>query len=479
LTAVDLAEVAADLDVLAVAGAAGLDGVDVGGIAYDSRQVVPGDLFCCLPGAHTDGHDHAEAAVAAGAVALLVERPLPLVVAQVQVPDARRAMALASAAFFGHPSRAMQVVGVTGTNGKTTTVHLLAAAFEAAGRSARVLGTLSGARTTPEAPDLQRQLAAWRDEGVEVVAMEVSSHALSLSRVDGTRFAAAVFTNLSRDHLDFHQTMESYFTTKSRLFDPAFTDLAVVNLDSPYGRLLRDTATTRTVGYGLDLAADLEVGAGRSTFSWRGQHVELGLSGRFNVANALAAAETAVALGLDPAPVAAGLGAVGPVAGRFELVEEGQPFTVVVDYAHTPDGLEQVLVAAGEIAGGGQVTAVFGCGGDRDPSKRGPMGQVAAERADRVVLTADNSRHEETGAIIDAVQQGFERADLRRATELVVEPDRRAAIAAALAAARPGDVVVVAGKGHEDTLVIGDDVVPFDDREVVRDELARLGGGAP
>lgn len=464
-----------------VAVASGAD-VDVSGVAYDSRRVEPGDLFCCLPGEVTDGHDHAGAAVERGAAALLVERLLPIDVPQAQVPDARRAMGLAAAAFWGHPSRDLTVVGITGTNGKTTTAHLLAAVFEEAGRPARALGTLTGTRTTPEAPDLQRLLAGWRDEGVQAVAMEVSSHALALHRVAGTWFAAAVFTNLSRDHLDFHDTMESYFATKAQLFDRELTSRAVLNLDSPYGRLLRDTLATEgaeaieVIGYTLDDAAALELGPDGSRFEWRGQPVDLHIGGRFNVSNALAAATVAGALGVAPATVAAGLGRHVAVPGRFEAVETGQGYSVVVDYAHTPDGLDQVLRAARELVGSGGVTVVFGCGGDRDRTKRPAMGEVAARLADRVVLTADNSRREDTGAIIDAVKQGFDRTTPRRATDLVIEPDRRAAIAAALAGARPGDLVVVAGKGHETTLTIGDDVQPFDDRTVVREELARASG---
>jgi UDP-N-acetylmuramoyl-L-alanyl-D-glutamate--2,6-diaminopimelate ligase len=344
-----------------------------------------------------------------------------------------------------------------------------------------VLGTLSGPRTTPEAPDLQRWLAARRDEGTEVVAMEVSSHALALHRVDGTHFAAAVFTNLSRDHLDFHETMESYFEAKARLFSPELSARAVVNLDDPSGRLLRDSATIETATYSLDDVDDLHVGRRGSTFGWRGQRVSLPMGGRFNVANALAAAETAVlVLGVDPETVARGLGRPPIIPGRFELVDEGQPFTVIVDYAHTPDGLDRLLEAAGEMAGRGRVHVVFGCGGDRDATKRPAMGAVAATRADAVVLTADNSRSEDTAAIIDAVQRGLRQVPDPRARDVVVEPDRRAAITRALAGAAPDDVVVLAGKGHETTQTIGDAVLPFDDREVAREVLrgaSSAGGG--
>ncbi len=455
---------------------------EIGGIAYHSAQVSGGDLFCCLPGAHSDGHDHASQAVQAGASALVVERYLPIEVPQVLVPSSRAAMALCAATFHGHPSRAMTVVGITGTNGKTTTAHLLGwvlGEIEGTER-VRVMGTLSGVRTTPESPDLQSQLAAWRAEGVTHVAMEVSSHALELHRVDGMRFAAAVFTNLSRDHLDFHDSMESYFAAKARLFEPQLSALGVVNLDSPYGRLLRDASAIDVVGYSLEMAEHLQLEGSASNFEWRGQLVRLGLGGRFNVSNALAAAEAAVALGAAPGPVASALGTAPGVPGRFEAVDAGQGFSVIVDYAHTPDGLEQVLAAVGETTGGaGLVTVVFGCGGERDPSKRPLMGEVAARMADRVVLTADNSRGESTRAIIEAVEQGFESVVAqeergRRARELVVEPDRRAAIAEALRGSRPGDTVLVAGKGHETTLTIGDEVVDFDDAVVAREQLERL-----
>ncbi|HEX7444648.1 MAG TPA: UDP-N-acetylmuramyl-tripeptide synthetase, partial [Acidimicrobiales bacterium] len=329
--------------------AAGDADVEVTSIEFDSRAVRPGSLFCAVRGAHTDGHDHAAAAVAAGAVAVLGERAMDLPVPVLVVPDTRRAMAQLAVRFHGDPASAMTVVGVTGTNGKTTTTFLLQAIFRAAGWRADVLGTLSGARTTPEAPELQAELAARRDAGVEAVAMEVSSHALDMHRVDGTRFAAVVFTNLSRDHLDYHHTMEAYFEAKARLFRPSFGERAVVNTDSPYGRLLVDSAEIPTTGYSLADATSLEVGASSSRFTWRGHPITLGIGGRFNVANALAAAEAAVAVGIDPEVVARGLSGPIQVPGRFEPVAAGQPFDIVVDYAHTPDGLEQVLASVREV----------------------------------------------------------------------------------------------------------------------------------
>ncbi|HEX2575807.1 MAG TPA: UDP-N-acetylmuramoyl-L-alanyl-D-glutamate--2,6-diaminopimelate ligase [Aquihabitans sp.] len=441
--------------------------VEVRRAVHDSRAVGPGDLFCCVPGSAFDGHRYAPAAVEAGAAALLCERPLDLGVPELRVPSVRAAMGPVAAELAGRPSEHLAVAGVTGTNGKTTTIHLLAAVLEAAGMPCGLIGTLTGARTTPEAPELQDRLAELRAEGKAAVAMEVSSHALDLRRVDGTRFRVAVFTNLSRDHLDHHGDMQAYFQAKARLFGPDLCDLAVLNLDDPHGRLLRDAAVVPSVGYELADAEDLELGVDGSRFTWRGTRVHVGLAGRFNVANALAAATAAAELGATPEQVARGLAAAGPVPGRFERIDEGQPFLAAVDYAHTPDGLEQLLVTARELAGPGRVLVVFGAGGDRDASKRPEMGEVAARVADVVILTTDNPRGEDPAAIISQVRRGMDQPrDLR------VEPDRRAAIGLAVATARPGDVVLVAGKGHEAVQVIGDDAVPFDDRAVLREALA-------
>ncbi|HEX9991299.1 MAG TPA: UDP-N-acetylmuramoyl-L-alanyl-D-glutamate--2,6-diaminopimelate ligase [Acidimicrobiales bacterium] len=454
---------------MAVAGDAAA--ADVVAVTHDSRAARAGTLFCCIPGERADGHDFAGDALAAGAVALLCERALPFAVPQVLVADARAATGPFAAEVAGHPSRRLRVVGVTGTNGKTTTTHLLRSVLEAAGWPTGVIGTLSGVRTTPEAPELQARLGAMADGGAVAVAMEVSSHALALRRVDGTRFAVAVFTNLSRDHLDFHPTMEHYFQAKARLFEPDLAERAVVNLDDPHGRLLRDAATIPTAAYTMADAGDLAVGPTSSTFTWRGRPVRLPLGGRFNVSNALAAATAAEVLGLDPPTIAAGLATAGPVPGRFEPVDRGQPFTVLVDYAHTPDGLDQVLAAARELARPpARVLVVFGCGGDRDRTKRPAMGAAAVEGADLAVLTSDNPRHEDPLAIIDEVRKG-----VPAGAPLVVEPDRRAAIAVAVGEARPGDVVVVAGKGHETYQDLGDRVVPFDDRVVAGEALEAAG----
>ena len=440
--------------------------VDVTSVTHDSRLAGPGALFCCIPGRLSDGHRYAAAAVTAGAVALLCERPLGVAPAEVVVADARAAMGPVAAAFHGHPSSSLEVVGVTGTNGKTTTTFLLQSVLEAAGRPTGVIGTLSGARTTPEAPDLQAQLAALRDGGTRSVAMEVSSHALALHRVAGTRFRVAVFTNLSQDHLDFHETMEEYFAAKARLFEPGYSDVAVVNADDPRGRLLADAATIPTRTYSLGDVDDLEVGPTGSTGTWRGHRLVVPLGGAFNVSNALAALSAAVELGVDEATAVAGLATAPPVPGRFEVIESDRPFRVVVDFAHTPDGIEQVLRAARAVTAGGRVIAVFGAGGDKDRAKRPLMGEAAARHADIVVVTSDNPRSEEPAAIAEAIVAGTAgHPDVR------VELDRRAAIELAVAEARPGDLVVVAGKGHETTQTIGDRVVPFDDRLVVREVL--------
>lgn len=450
------------------------DAALVEGLTYDSRRVVPGTLYCCLRGASTDGHHFARAAVSAGAVALLVDHPLgaaagadELGVPQLVAADTRAAMGRLAAAFHGHPSQALVVAGITGTNGKTTTTNLLAAILEVAGMPCGVIGTLTGRHTTPEAPELQGLLAGFRDAGLAAVAMEVSSHALALHRVDGCRFAVAVFTNLGRDHLDLHHTIDDYYAAKAELFTPQLSARGVVNIDDPYGRRLAESAQIPIDAFSATDAQRVRVSARSHDYLWRGQHVTVGIGGEFNVMNSLAAASAAAALGVEPALIARGLAAAPPVPGRFEAIDAGQPFDVIVDYAHTPDGLAAVLRAAREVTGS-RLVVVFGCGGDRDREKRPQMGAVAAANADRVVITSDNPRSERPLDIIDAVFAGV--PDDYRA-RVVIEPDRRAAIDVALSMAAAGDVVVVAGKGHETTQTIGTDVVPFDDRNVVRDLL--------
>jgi UDP-N-acetylmuramoyl-L-alanyl-D-glutamate--2,6-diaminopimelate ligase len=476
---------------------AGADGdPELRAVVHDTRAVIPGALFCCVRGSRADGHDLAAAAVAAGAAALAVDHVLPLAVPQVWVPDVRRAMGPLAAAFWGNPSHDLVVVGVTGTSGKTTVTHLLCPVLRASGLpSCAIIGTLSGARTTPEATELQALLAAERDRGTSgagvdrapvagrgAVAMEVSSHGLALHRVDGTRFAVAVFTNLSQDHLDFHHTMDEYFEAKAALFTPAFTDRAVICSDDPRGRellarLRGPRSGVTATAYSLGDAEDLTLSPAGASFRWRGEPVGLALAGRFNVTNALAAAAAAEALGIEPAAIARGLSAATPVPGRFEAVDGGQRFTVLVDYAHKPDALEQALRAAHElVAAGRRLRVVFGCGGDRDAAKRPLMGKVATRLADDVILTSDNPRSEDPLAIIDDIRAGIPRgAD----ATVAVEPERRDAIERAVADAQPGDVVVIAGKGHETTQTTGDTVRPFDDREVARAALAAVAARGP
>jgi UDP-N-acetylmuramoyl-L-alanyl-D-glutamate--2,6-diaminopimelate ligase len=465
---------------------------EVTAVVHDTAAVVPGAVFCCVRGSRVDGHDLAPKAVAGGAAAVVVDHLLdPLVqptgapVPQLVVPDVRSAMGPVAAAFWGHPSRSLTVLGVTGTAGKTTVIHLLQAVMTSAGRPCGLVGTLSGERTTPEATELQELLAAELAAGRQAVAIEVSSHGLELHRVDGTHCAVAIFTNLSRDHLDFHRTMDAYFAAKARLFTPELTHHAVICADDPWGQQLLDLVDRRqgveAFPYSRRDASDLQLHPGGIRFTWQGQDVALRLPGRFNLDNALAAATAGLVVGLDPADIAAGLAASPPVPGRFEPIDAGQPFTVLVDYSHKPDALAKALQASRELAaagsaGGplGRVVVVFGCGGDRDASKRPLMGSVAAELADRVVVTSDNPRSEQPVAIIDQILAGIG-AEARQAGKVVVEPDRRQAIGLAVEAARSGDVVLVAGKGHEQTQTVGDQVLAFDDRVVARTALAEAG----
>ncbi|MEL7207900.1 MAG: UDP-N-acetylmuramoyl-L-alanyl-D-glutamate--2,6-diaminopimelate ligase, partial [Actinomycetota bacterium] len=398
---------------------------------------------------------------------------------QLRVDDVRQAMGEAAAVIEGHPSDELTVIGVTGTNGKSSVVQILSDIGTRVGRRTDVYGTLTGARTTPEAPDLQRRLRASAARGVQMVAMEVSSHALDLHRVNGTRFAAAVFTNLSRDHLDHHHTMEAYFEAKCRLFQAAFTPIAVVNLDDEYGvRLAADVLDRPGVelhGYRMDDADGLVIDGPRSRFRWRDRPINLSLAGRHNVANALAAATVAEALGFDLDDIADALCATVPVRGRFEMIDVGQPFLLAVDYAHTPDALEAVLRAADQTAAG-RVIVVFGCGGDRDVQKRPMMGAVAQGHSALAVITSDNPRSEDPLAIIDDILNGtsWTGEGTGSSEDIVVEPDRRAAIELALRRARAGDIVVIAGKGHETVQVIGSESTVFDDRQVALEALGAL-----
>ena len=468
-----------EVDVLEVSGDPA--SVAITTIEHDSRQVTPGTLFCCLPGRHSDGHDHAAEAVARGAVALICEHLLPppsvggVVQARVGEGCARPSMARLAAALADFPSRQLVMAGVTGTNGKTTVTHLLAAVFDEAGLTGHVIGTLGGARTTPEATELQPILARLRDAqrstGVaQGVAMEVSSHALVQARVDGIHFDVAVFTNLSHDHLDFHRDMEEYFAAKSALFSPEHAVAGVVNADDEWGRRLLGAAAIPLHAVSWADATDVVLALGSSRFTWRGKSVRIPLSGGFNVENALLAAEAAVVLDIAPSVVAAGLGHAHPVPGRFEVVSAADDPVVIVDYAHTPASLRRVIAEARSLApAGGRIVVVFGCGGDRDRAKRPAMGQ-AAVGADLAILTTDNPRGEDPERIAAEVLAGVP-AGLRSSGRLLVEADRRRAIELAVGRAGPHDVVLICGKGHETTQQIGTAVLPFDDRLVAQEVL--------
>lgn len=469
------------------------------GVAYDSRRVLPGAVFVALRGQQDDGARYAPQAVARGAAAIVAETPPPsgIDVPWVLVQDARLALASLADEFYGHPSRLLRLVGITGTNGKTTTAYLLRAIFEAAGQRSGLMGTVvysvgaedrEATRTTPEAPDVQRMLREMVDNGCQAAVMEVSSHALALKRVDGLRFAAGVFSNLTRDHLDFHGDMEAYFAAKRRLFELLPADApAVVNLDDPRGAALQ-ALVGRPVTYGLKHAADVTPEPFAYSLSGlsfvartpRGPiQVRSTLVGQPNVYNLLAAVATADALGIAHDAIEAGIATLPGVPGRFEVVSAAtDDIAVVVDYAHTDDALKNLLETARALSPGRLIT-VFGCGGDRDRTKRPLMGAVAGRLSDIVVVTSDNPRGEDPAAIIDEVLRGIPGAAAARGARPVTGPevltlvDRREAIARAVERARSGDLVIVAGKGHEKTQVIGARELPFDDVAVAREALAR------
>ena len=502
----------------------GNQAVEILDLAYDSRKVGAGTLFFCVPGEKVDGHEFAAGAVEAGAVALVVERELEVGVPQVVVPDARAAMAPLAARFWGDPTAELRVVGVTGTNGKTTTAFLVREILEAAGIRCGLLGTVKQVvggveeevvRTTPEAIGLQATFRRMLDAGDCACAMEVSSHALALHRCDAIHFDVALFTNLTQDHLDFHGDMEDYFQAKRLLFEMS-PGTSIVNVDDPYGKRLAeefDCVTFSAEGRDAQIVAnDVELDANGASFTVSADRragpvaagdppppavaqassgvgpptappargsaetaraVRTRLPGRFNVSNALGAFAAAAALGVAPDATAEGLARAAPPAGRFEPVDEGQGFSVLVDYAHTPDSLANVLRAAREMTAG-KLLLVFGAGGDRDRGKRPKMGRAAAELADLAIVTSDNPRSEAPEAIVAEV-----RAGMQGGAAVEVEPDRRAAIALALRRAEPGDVVVIAGKGHEQGQEFeGGRRIPFDDRNVAREELRKLGSPA-
>jgi UDP-N-acetylmuramoyl-L-alanyl-D-glutamate--2,6-diaminopimelate ligase len=455
--------------------------IELTGLAYDNRAVTPGTLFFCVPGFTRDGHEFAADAVDRGAVALVVERPLELPVPQIEVESVRRAMAPAAANFYGDPTSQLEVVGVTGTNGKTTSAFLIRALLEADGRRTGLLGTVASViggvehpveRTTPEAIDLQRTFREMLEQGDRACSMEVSSHALELHRSDAIHFEVAIFTNLTQDHLDFHPTMEQYFLAKRRLFvDPA-PRRSVINVDDVYGaRLAAELDDPITFALDRDAtyrAVDVQTGLDGSQFTIEGPDGELEvgapLRGRFNVYNALGAFAAGRAMAVPAQTALRALEKAGLVPGRFQPVEEGQEFAVLVDYAHTPDSLENVLRAARELASG-RLHVVFGCGGDRDRAKRPLMGEIAARLADRVIVTSDNPRSEDPEAIIEQILVGA-------GSGVEHNVDRREAIEQAIAGARSGDVVVIAGKGHEQGQEFAAGrKIPFDDATVAREVL--------
>ena len=477
-----------------------VEGTEITDLEYDSRKVSSSTLFFCVPGHVTDGHDFARDAVERGAAALICERKLDLDVAQVVVEDARALMAQIAVRFFGEPTGSLKLVGITGTNGKTTTAHILREILEAHGVNCGLLGTVEQIvggvsepveRTTPEAIDLQRTFSRMIERGDRACVMEVSSHALELNRSDLIEFDACVFTNLSQDHLDFHGTMEAYFSAKRKLFFPTvglIPAVSAINADDPYGRKLIDDlkSSDRTVlSYGIETkdvdfrAVDIDPESlGRSftvkTFDGGSKQVQTHLLGAFNIYNVLAALAAGEGLGVNLDESVEALGRIKPVPGRFEPVEAGQEFKVLIDYAHTPDSLENVLQGVRDVTEG-RVIAVFGCGGDRDQGKRPLMGEAACRLADLIFVTSDNPRNEQPEKIIEEILVGAHRVKDPGDESLVVDADRRRAIAAALEQAQPGDTVVIAGKGHE----TGQEFergrkIEFDDKKVAVEELQRL-----
>lgn len=481
--------------------------VEITGVGHDSRAVVPGSLFVCIRGFRQDGHAYIADAAARGAAAVMVEQDpaalaIPAGMTVIRVADTRLGLAAAACRFFDNPSASLRLIGVTGTNGKTTIAYLVEAILAAAGHTVGLLGTIEyrcgtvtfpGERTTPESSDLQSLLARMRDLHAWGAVMEVSSHSLALSRVEGCEFDVGIFTNLTQDHLDFHGTMQAYAQAKARLFRMLGADrrkpgeaAAVLNADDPWTPVMAQATRARVITYGITAEADLRaremslaLGGIRATAEspWGVIEIASPLVGQHNVANILGAAAATLHLGVAPEQVRAGIAHLRAVPGRFEKVEAGQPFGVVVDYAHTPDALERVLQTAREFAQG-RVIAVFGCGGDRDRGKRPLMGEAAARLADFVVVTSDNPRSEDPPAIIAEIEAGIKKAYSGSGRHVTI-PERREAIAAALARARRGDLVVIAGKGHETYQVLRDRTIPFDDRVVAKEALATLGYAGP
>jgi UDP-N-acetylmuramoyl-L-alanyl-D-glutamate--2,6-diaminopimelate ligase len=474
-----------------------LAGRDIHGIEYDSRRVGEGFLFFAFPGSRTDGRQFAEQALARGAAAVVSESPAPegFGGAWIEVEHGRQALALAARNYYCRPDERLRLTGITGTNGKTTTSYLIDAVLRAAGHTTALIGTieyhlagrvLPAVNTTPESLDLLRLFAQLEREGGKYVTMEVSSHALELGRVYGLEFHTAVFTNLTRDHLDFHGTMQAYFAAKQKLFEGAGAPApraAVLNRDDEHVRGMKPGPETEVYWYGLGPDATLRARHVSSGFDGLQFDVQCGkqrfeifskLIGKINVYNILAACGAALSYDIPPETITKGIASLEAVPGRFERVDEGQPFTVVVDYAHTDDALRNVIAVARALEPK-RVITLFGCGGDRDRTKRALMGRAAAEGSDFVILTSDNPRSEDPIAIMNDALVGIQRVNV----PYLVEPDRAAAIARAIQEARAGDIVILAGKGHETYQILKDQTVPFDDRAVAREVLRKYGYQRP
>ena len=458
---------------------------DITDIGYNSRKVVPGSVFCCIVGLNFDGHNFAEQAVANGAAALLVERELPIDVPQLITDDARKGMALISAAFFGHPEREMRLVGVTGTNGKTTTTYMVKSIAEQAGMKVGIIGTIRNMigteslyteRTTPESVDLYRLLRLMADRSVDLVVMEVSSHALDQNRVYGLPFDVGLFTNLTQDHLDYHKTFENYLQAKKKLFYAS--KQAVINADDPYSARMSEGLTCPVTTFGVRDKAD--IAGSNIDITTRGVvfdlhtpsgdiRIDLPIPGLFSVFNAMGSVGAALALGLSLQQIKSGLEIMTSVSGRLESVPTGRDFSVFIDYAHTPDALENVLKTVREFAKS-RILCVFGCGGDRDRAKRPIMGEIGGRYSDLVIITSDNPRSEEPMSIIDSIEEGIRRTG----THYTVIENRREAIRYALAEAGSDDIVLIAGKGHENYQEINGKRYRFDDKETVKELLAEM-----
>tara|TARA_Y100000768_G_scaffold208605_1_gene157125 strand:- start:1822 stop:3228 length:1407 start_codon:yes stop_codon:yes gene_type:complete len=441
--------------------------VEVHGLSYDSRLTTSGDLFFCFQGEKNNSHDFAYDAIKGGASALIVEREIDIDFPQVISPTSRKMMSEIAEIFYNFPSEEITTVGVTGTNGKTTTVNILSAIAEVAGKKTKTIGTLTGQLTTPEAPDLQRQIRESIENEVSFLAMEVSSHALLQNRISGMTYDAAVFTNLSLDHLDYHGDMESYYKAKSLLFTPTHSKLAVINVDNEFGKRLMKEVEIPQVSFSLNDIEIIEKTLIKTTFRWKEQIINLKLPGVFNLENALAAAVTAEALGFDREIIVKGLESAKGTLGRFELLKhrDGEPY-IIVDYCHTPDGLEKILLSINELLTNARTHVVFGCGGDRDTTKRAQMGMISETHATNVYLTSDNPRSEDQMGIINDILTGIDDAE-----RVYVNPDRREAIFYAVNSAKEGDVVLIAGKGCEPYQEISGTQFPFLDSDVGREAL--------